>query len=67
MLSFAVNTIAPPDETPVPFTVIGSATVIPPEILKAAPEVIEVAPEVDPKLPACAIYITPAEIVVTPL
>jgi hypothetical protein len=38
------NLIAPPDDTPVPLIVIGSATVIPPEILRAAPVVIVVTP-----------------------
>jgi hypothetical protein len=33
----AVNTIAPPEEIPVPVIAIGSATVIVPEILRAAP------------------------------
>ena len=42
VLLSAVNTNAPPLDTPVPAIVIGSATVIPPEILKAAPEVIVV-------------------------
>jgi len=37
-LSPEVNLIAPPEETPVPAIVIGSAIVSPPEISRAAPE-----------------------------
>ena len=67
MLSFAVNTIAPPELIPVPEIVIASATVIPPEILKAAPLATVVAQLVPPKLSACEIIKVPALTVVAPV
>ena len=62
-----VNLIAPPEETPVPAIVIGSATVIPPEISRAPPELIVVAPAVVPNPVAVLIAIVPAEMVVDPV
>ena len=67
MLSFAVNTIAPPELIPVPEIVIGSATVIPPEILSAAPLATVVAPSVVPRPVAFEIAIFPAVIDVAPV
>ena len=62
-----VNTIAPPEETPVPAMVIGSATVIPPEISRAPVEFTVVVPAVVPNPVAVLIASVPAEIVVDPV
>ena len=73
----AVNTIAPPEEIPVPVIAIGSATVIVPEILRAAllltmvpdvhdPEAVQV-PVLVPKAVLLLIAKVPAEIVVVPV
>ena len=62
-----VNLIAPPDDTPVPLIVIGSATVIPPEILRAAPVEMIVVPAAVPSAEALEIANVPADIVVVPL
>jgi len=75
-LLLAVNTIAPPEETPVPVIAIGSATVIVPEILRAAalltivpdihdPEAVHVPVDV-PKAEALLIAKVPSDIVVFP-
>ena len=72
----AVNTIAPPEETPVPVIAIGSATVIVPEILRAAalltivpdihdPEAVHVPLEL-PNAEALLMANVPCEIVVVP-
>ena len=61
------NAIAPPVETPVPAIVIGSATVIPPEISRAPVELTVVAPAVVPSPVAVLIATVPAEIVVNPV
>ena len=62
-----VNAIAPPVETPVPAIVIGSATVIPPEISRAPFELTVVAPAVVPSPVVVLIASVPAEIVVDPV
>ena len=62
-----VNRIAPPDETPVPEILIGSATVMPPEILNAAPEATVVVPLVAPRPLALVIANVPALILVLPV
>ena len=73
----AVNEIAPPEEIPVPVIAIGSATVIVPEILRAAPllttvpdvhepEAVQV-PVLVPKAVLLLIAKVPAEIVVVPV
>ena len=67
MLFPDVNLIAPPEETPVPAIVMGSATVIAPEISRAAPELTVVAPAVVPSPVAVLIATVPAEIVVDPV
>lgn len=75
---FAVNTIAPPEENPVPVIAIGSATFVKvPEILRAAllltivpdvhdPEAVQV-PVLVPKAVLLLIAKVPAEIVVVPV
>ena len=62
-----VNLIAPPEETPVPAMVIGSATVIPPEISRAPVEFTVVVPAVVTNHVAVLIASVPAEIVVDPV
>ena len=73
----AVNAIAPPEEIPVPVIAIGSATVIVPEILRAAP-LLTIVPDVHdpeavqvpvlvPKAVLLLIAKVPAEIVVLPV
>ena len=62
-----VNLITPPDDTPVPLIVIGSATVIPPEILRAAFAEIVVVPADVPSAVALDIANVPVEIVVVPV
>src|SRR5690242_13549913 len=59
---------APPDEMPVPFKEIGSASERPdPLISTAAPDVTLVAPEVAPRAAFDCTWTTPAETVVAPL
>ena len=67
MLLPLVNLIAPPDDTPVPLIVIGSATVIPPEILRAAFAETVVVPADVPSAKPLDIANAPVEIVVRPV
>ena len=68
MLFPDVNLIAPSVVTPVPAIVIGSATVIPPEIARAAPELTVVVPLNElPNADALEIASVPVLILVFPV
>ena len=63
-----VNLIAPPEEFPVPEIVIGSATVIPPEISRAPAVTVVPCPDAyPPNAVALLIAKVPAEIDVVPV